>query len=329
MSDNNQTSFFVQHLTLAGRQIPVERIAQLAYIETSDMSGPQLIIRLNNNDHTYNDNMKVQKGTLIEASLGDPDGGGTIFKERFTVVVPPMAGPIIEINAFSETTFKLKTPSSTTRFFVEKQPAAILRELAPGAAIDADTFHGLGTYHLNVGGLPSKLLRQIAKDHGALCWWSRGKLHFKDMARLSGQSAMLTIEANNAKARHSMLSFKILSKDYELERQHKVRYVSYSMTEGLRSSKGGESDPIRLVPAGDVAQLNNLRNYFAPALEFDTPGFGAITPGYPIKCVIHRDNSESSVDESMPAVMVATKVTHFDTGDNYRCFVEMGVFNGD
>lgn len=324
-SSEKRSQLFLQTVKIGKTEIPRSMIARCLYIEVADLTGPQLQLEIRDNSSYVVDQLGVKKGTILTCSFGDPQGiGNTTWTDTFEVLKAPQSADIVTIIAFSEKVKTLKIPASKPQFFVKKQPANIVRALATSLTVNADNFKKLGTYHLNMGQKPSGVLAQMAQEAGALCWVCRGSINVKSMATLSRQSPALTYEANNPKAALRINRFAKLNNDDQYIRSRQYRLMAYSPTKGLLTS-GDKSWPVKMVSVDDQTALNNLSTFLLPKIDIEVTGNSAITPGLPIKVLIHNYNTESGLDESVPTKLIVKLAAHQEDRFGYVTRALLGV----
>ncbi|CDL83605.1 hypothetical protein [Xenorhabdus szentirmaii] len=150
-----------------------------------------------------------------------------------------------------------------------------------------------------MGQKPATLIRQIAKDHGALAWTARGKLHLKSMRGLINTKPAFTYEYNNPRAKYRITKLSNLNADFAVTAAKHHRYVGYSMTEGYRSF-GEASLPVKVVSDSDLGTLQNRGRVLIPKLDIECTGNPAIQAGTVIQVIIHRYDPDNRIDESLP-----------------------------
>ncbi len=322
MSDKKY--LFLQSLKLNGEEIPRGMIISTAYLEIAELGGPQIEIKIRDVTGTLIDNIRVGYGSIMDVTMGDDK---TLFKETFFVIKAPLQQDVVSVMGFAESVRKIKNPTAQPKFFVNKQPGSVLNSLSNGMKVESDSFKKLNTYHLNMGQTPSSLFRQIARDHGALCWFARGKLHMKGMGALAKVKPTLTYELNNPKAEYLINRFNNVNQDYSFQRSRQTRAVGNSMTDGLRTA-GDKSLPVQMVSDSDQGILNNRSKFLMPKLDIECLGNAVLTAGMPLKIILHRYSKENRVDESIPKDMVIERVTHFEDRSGYMARMILGVFSG-
>ncbi|EFH8163184.1 hypothetical protein L6019_RS23505 [Escherichia coli] len=321
----NLDQLFLQKMTVNGTEIPPELLVTFAYIETSDLSGPQMHCVLRDMTGTLVDNIGLREGSLCVCSLGDPDGiGGVLFQETFCVVKAPAMHDQVEIMAFSKGVLEMKRPAQKSRFFKDRGAATIISALAPGIKLDADCFKRQGTWHLNNGQTPSELFREITRDHAAMMFNCRGKMQAKSLANIAKGKGAFRYEVNNPKAEYRFSRFANVSSDYEYAAKHNASPVGYSMTDGYRVAQGSQA-PVDLHPVSLQGALNNQHKYLQPLFDAECLGNGALTPGMVLDIVVHRYSDENPIDESLPPQMIIDRVTHYQDRFSYMCRVILGV----
>ncbi|HHA1396872.1 phage tail tape measure protein [Enterobacter soli] len=324
-----RTQLFLQSVKVGSTEIPREMISRVVYIEFADLSGPQLELEIRDGTNYLTDTLGVTKGTILTCSMGNPQGmGNTSWTDTFIVLKAPEKGDVVNIIAFSEKVKALKERAPAPKFFVQKQPATIVSALASAFAVDVDSFKKLATYHLNMSQKPSAVLARIAQEAGALCWAARGTIHVKGMTALSTKTASYTYEANNPKATYRINRFSKLNDQdtYLLHRQYK--YTAYSATNGVLTA-GKDTWPVKMVSVDDQTALNNMIMCLLPRFDMEVDGNSALTPGMPIKVLVHSYSSTSGLDESIPSQMVVERVVHLEDRFNYNCRVILAeVYDG-
>lgn len=324
-SSNSRSQLFLQTVKVGKTEIPRSMIASCLYVEVSDLSGPQLKLEIHDSSSYVVDQMGIKKGAVLTCSFGDPQGiGNTTWTDTFEVLKAPQSADMVTIIAFSEKVKALKNPVSKPKFFVKKQPADIVRGLADGLTVNADNFKKLGTYHLNMGQKRSSVLSQMAQEAGALCWVCRGAIHVRGMQSLAKSSPALTYEANNPKAALRINRFAKLNNDDQYIRSRQYRLMAYSPTKGLLTA-GDKSWPIKMVSVDDQTALNNLSLFLLPKVDIEVTGNSAITPGLPLKVLIHNYNTESGLDESIPTKLIVGQVAHQEDRFGYVSRAILGV----
>ncbi|RAU45300.1 phage tail tape measure protein [Pseudocitrobacter sp. RIT415] len=324
-SSDKRSQLFLQSVKIGSTEIPRSMIASCLYIEIADLTGPQLRLEIHDSSSYVVDQLGVKKGTILTCSFGDPQGlGNTTWVDTFEVLKAPQSSDMVTIIAFSEKVKALKQPAPKPQFFVKKQPANIVSALATALTVSADNFKKLGTYHLNMGQKPSGVLAQMAQEAGALCWVCRGTINVKSMATLSRSSPALTYEANNPKAPLRLNRFAKLNNDDQYIRSRQYRLMAYHPTKGLLTA-GDKSWPVKMVSVDDQTALNNLSTFLLPKIDVEVTGNSAITPGLPVKVLIHNYNSESGLDESVPTKLIVRVAAHQEDRFGYVTRAVLGV----
>ncbi|EKN4689583.1 tail length tape measure protein [Yersinia ruckeri] len=316
--------YFLQTIEINGTELPRESVTSVAYIEITKLEAPLLLLNIRDMTGNILDNMGVREGSVITATLGDPEGNQALFKEEFYVVSAPLNMDTVTITSISMNMRTLLIPTSAPRFFVDAQPEQIITTLVKGLNPVADSFNRIGTYHLNMGQKPATLLRQIAGDHGALAWMARGNINVKSMAGLLKNKPAFTYEYNNPQAKYRITKMSNINSDMAATASKQHRYVGYSMTEGYRSA-GDKSLPVRLMPDSDLGTLQNMGRVLIPKLDIECAGNAAIKAGSVIQLLIHRYDTDNRIDESVPKTMIVERVTQFEERFAYSTRMILGV----
>lgn len=316
--------FFLQSLVINGKEIPREDVVESAYIESLNLGGPLLLLKVRDVSGSVIDNASVKKGSVLVASLGDAAGSSALFQETFYVVEAPRFNDALHIVGIVSDTQRLLIPSSQPLYFVNKQPSDIVRQLAPGLKINADTLSKVGTWHLNMGQKPASILSQIATDTGAAVWIARKAINFRTNDTLLNQRPAFTYEYNNPKARWTISKVANVNADHGFIAQKQYRYMGYNETEGLKVT-GDPSLPVRFTSEQDLGVLQNKHITIIPKLDVEASGNPALQAGMVLSVVMHRYDSVNRLNESVPKNMVIERVTHFEDRYTYRSRMILGV----
>ncbi|MDC9590736.1 tail length tape measure protein [Xenorhabdus sp. XENO-10] len=318
--------YFLQSIEINGAILPRESVTSVAYIEIAKLEAPILLLNVRDMTGYVLDNMGVKEGAIIVATLGDPEGEKALFKETFYTVSAPLNMDTVTITAISMAMRTLLIPTGAPRFFVDAEPRKIISTLAQGLNQIVDPFNRIGTYHLNMGQKPATLIRQIAKDYGALAWIARGNINVKSMIDLIKTKPAFTYEYNNPNANYQYLITKMrnINSDFAVTASKQHRYVGYSMTDGYRSS-GDASLPVRVVSDSELGILQNMGRVLIPKLDVECSGNPAIQAGTVIQVIIHRYDPDNRIDESVPKKMIVERVTQFEERIAYSTRMILGI----
>ena len=316
--------YFLQTIEVNGEKLPRESVTSVAYIEIANLESPLLLLNLRDMTGSLLDNLGVREGAVITATLGDPEGNQALFKEQFYVISAPLNMDTVSITSISMAMRTLLIPASAPRFFVDAQPAQIITTLVKGLKSNTETFNRIGTYHLNMGQKPATLLKQVAKDHGALVWLARGDINVKSMTGLMANKPSFKYEFNNPNAKYRLSKMSSINADFAATASKQYRYVGYSMTDGYRSS-GSDTLPVRLTPDSDLGTLQNKGRVLIPKFDVECAGNAAIKAGMVIELLVHRYDNENRIDESVPKRMIVERVTQFEERFAYSTRMILGV----
>lgn len=316
--------YYLQSVSLNGVEIPRSDVIESAYIEMLNFMGPVLMLQIRDTSQRVIDNLKVKMGSTLVATLGDAAGRYALFQETFYVVQAPYERDTVHIVAIVSSVQKLLTPAAQPRYYNQKQPSDIVRELAPGLIVNADSLSKVGTWHLNNGQKPAVLLKQIANDTGAKAWYAQKKINFKLNDSLLAQPASFTYEYNNPRAGFAFSKIRNINQDFAATATRQFRFMGWHETEGFKQT-GDPSLPIKMVSDDDLGVLQNKHITIIPKLDAECSGNPGIMAGQVINVMLHRYDAENRVNESVPKTMVVERVTHFESRWTYLTRMILGV----
>ena len=316
---------FVQKVVTNGEEMLVEHIKEFAFIENGSMDGNKLLMKVLDSAAVYRDDFGIKRGTEITVTLADWNSkGDQVWIERFIVAKAPLVNGYLEIEGFEKTIHQLKKQVDTPRFFNDKQPNEILSELVPNLALDCDVFERGATYHLNSGGTKSRLIRSMARDYGAMCFISRGVLHFKAIKNIPMVKEFKLEHSNPTKADHSIAHYEIIGEQGLFERVLNREYVSWNVVEGIQKAGGGAKV---MVSVPQAKALKNQNVSIIPVLDVELNGFTTFKPMKVCEVLFHKQIAAQELDESLPDKQIITQVVHYQSDNKYQSRLELGVKN--
>ncbi|HHY0551848.1 TPA: hypothetical protein ACVU5P_004167 [Vibrio parahaemolyticus] len=323
----NAEFMLVQLAQSNGYQIVNEDIVSCTYIECGDIGGVKLLMSLSDPDSMYHDVAKIKKDSEIKITFGDPDGrGDDSWTGEFIVEVAKVDAGVLKLEGFDKVSRSLKALASDPVFLVSKQPQAILKQLCPDLQVKCDSFPKASTYHLNAGGTRARLIRQMARDYGAMCYISRGIIYFLSISKLTKEPEM-TLEQDNPSAEASIAKFEKIGEDALYERILDRNYMAWDVSAGLQSSNKGSQYANTLISVPGHFALDNQNVALIPFLNAELLGNGKFKPSMCVKVIFYkRTTDESVIDESVPSIQYISQVAHHqERGASYLCKLELSV----
>lgn len=315
-------SVLVQSLALDNEEIDQSRLIEATYIECIDLSGPKLILKLNDMDSTLRDDFGLKEGSLIHAQIGSPNGSESILELDFSVVSYSNDENILSVNCLLKAIFDLKFQPDSAVFYVNKKVDAIINDLLP-LKLTSDSIPQQQTYHLTPNITKAQLLRQICRENDLLMFVSRGELHVKKRENIMKPSPKFTYEYMAEGAEYSIRNYSILRLAEHYRKKMQRRHIGWSMTDGPIDSGKTGAPVLSSLPSKE--QLVALSAYSLPIIEFSAIGNDALTVGMTLKLILHRHFVDKVIDESIPETLFATRVCHHQLGMAHTSVVELGV----
>lgn len=318
--------YFLQSVTINDNKVPRDWIFTAVYVEKSSLKAPLLKLEIHDMTGTIIDDWKAKYGASLVAEMGDPNGNAGTFKTTFFVTSAMLAGDVITVIAVSEDVHRFKIPSPRTNLHTNKTPDTIFKAYSGNLKISSSVLKRAVTYHLNAGDKPSKMLSEIARDKGALCWVCRGEFNFYTLADLMKQTPSFTYEGNNPQAKYTLSKMRMIQQEHATTAKNQYRFVGYSMTDGY-IEYGDSSLPVRYISDSDMETLRNMQLSLVPKMDIEVAGNPDIKPGMLIEILVYRYDQENRIDESMPRKLIVKNVAHFEDRIGYTTRMILGVPN--
>lgn len=313
-------------------EVFIPHVLSCAYIETLDLSGTKLILTLADQSLAYRDDLGIRIDTQLDLTLADLSGGDEeLWLDSFVVAkassTEGKSGSNLKLECVQRHCAALHELAAVPMFINNKKPAEVLKVLLPDFDIECDDFPATGSYYLNAGGTKSRLIRNLMRDHGAICYFCRGKLYFKSIESLISAPSKFELKYNAPFSQHGIVSYKLLGKEAIYSRIVEKNYMSWNCVTGLSKSKtDSEKCPV-LISTPTPAALDNQRKTTVPIIEAQLYGFGGYQPAVAVGFSCYKRMPEVQTDESIPAKMLISQVTHYQQGMRYLCKIELSADN--
>lgn len=312
----------VVHLR-SGQKIDLAFIQEVTFVETMDLSGPQLMMDVDDPNAWLRDFIGLKNGDKISITMADMyvrDNGISDLIE-FTVLSFPVEGQTVSINAMATKISDIKKRSVSAMVFNRKSPNLIINKLFPGLKYDIDKSPIIEDYHMLAGESPSYMLRQMTREQGAHLYMSRDTMCFKRLVDLMKKPADFIYHHDDEREENQIIDYTVPSTQHILEDQLFRRYSGWSMTKGW-VSVGDKTLPCIVSSSQSALTLKNITAAPKPTLDFTCMGNGGLRAGSCIDLIWHTNNIEAPIDESLPKRVIASVVSHFYASNKYYCRVK-------
>lgn len=312
-------------------------LKEATFVETIDLSGPRLMLTFDDPESILRNDMKLKARDVLEVRIADIWGedivslglvSGIEQTLRFVIWTMPSQGNIVHFNCMEQNVDALKQPAKESILFTKKPAEAIIRSLAPGInkrmKQDVQNLPIVESYHLLPGMRPSKLLRQVALEAGAVCFFRRGVMVFKKLSRLYRLTPKNIYEYNNPKAEKQIINFQKINTKAVIKDRVERNVVGWDMDKGfVKSGKKTDKPP-------EFSSMSNKMTMAAlsgdgipiPCIDLIAAGNGSLVSGVPMELKWNMSRKDAPLDESLhPRVVIGT-VAHFYSGQKYICRVK-------
>lgn len=341
---SNKERMFLQSLSIDGVDlsssefdVSLEDVASIAYIEQFDLSGSTLTLAIRDANGLFRDNIGLGVDSELVAVFGDLGGlESDHFKDTFAVFsVAPHTDDkdVLVVEAFQKDVEQLKIKAAKPRFFTNLEPRAILKELAPNLTIDCRV-SGVGTYHLNQGKAPSRLIRNMARDYGAAAFVCRGTLYMLPLSSF-GVGEPVVRFGHNTQYNDENIDTQIhqlnrIDVTKSVTRKLCRNFAAWSPEAGLVSSGEYEDKPTQLLALPITRnQLSNQAKFVVPVLDVVAIGQLKLKPFDTVKVEVVKFDANAEVDHSVPSLLGIQTITHFCEGTKYNNRIVLGVVHRD
>lgn len=339
--ESNQIGNLIQKIVWIGvnntEEIDRSFFREATFTETIDLSGPRLHILFHDPDSILTDSLdipgggyEIKIGDILEITFQDPAFRDRIdVKLKFVILTMPKDGIQLSFNCFQEDVCKLKAPAPEARLFVNKTARQILYELVPGLQDGRiedhiDDFPVVEDYHLLPGMRPSLMIRQMAKEQGALAFFSRNKFYFKTFDDLRDNGAedeeRVYYEYNNIQAENQITHMDVMNVEQVIHDRVVRQYIGWDMEKGIvKGDCDYEDAPVEFTGVSHEVTMTNMLEFALPLLDLTMIGDGRLESGITLEFLWHLNDTARPFDENLPGEGLVGRVSHYCTGDKYHC----------
>lgn len=316
--------FFLQKLAINGEDVGTNSVLELTYIERLNLTCPKLILKLTDRYKVFQDNAALADGSVLTLTLGDASGRGEeMFSESFVVGANWEDDGKLVIEAMQADIYRIKQLAVTPKFYTNKTPLEILRDVFPELEIVADEYNERHTYHVNTGYTVAMMLERLKWDAGAVIYLSRGKLYFKLISRLMDSDTAFQFDyKRNVSSNPTIINYQRYNPKATVLRREARDYRCWSRTDGMISLSNGK--PRAFLSTSKKSHLANHNLAVIPVMDCTLAGDGRFMPSQLVKFELNRDIPDSVLDESVPDTQVMIGVRHFQQGMKYLSVCEFG-----
>ena len=236
----------------------------------------------------------------------------------FTLLKMQSNGHFIKMQLMSTSVYQAKCFVTVSKSFIQKSITEILPYYIKGLKLDIGKFPIVEDYHCLAGERPSRLLRQIAVEKGALVWADRDTLHFQRFQELWKVEPAFTYHHNKSDEQYTIAAYRQPSRTTELQEGIQKNYSGFNFEKG---SIGGGGVPAFTASQNPITLKNNSVST-VDVIDYYCEGNGALRPGQVIKCLWHTANPERPLDERLPGKILVSAVAHSYYSQKFQCRVK-------
>ncbi|MFR7887626.1 MAG: hypothetical protein ACLU4B_04015 [Bilophila wadsworthia] len=230
------------------------------------------------------DGLKVKELDTLSVTLTDSFASDRLDANMtFTLLKMQSNGHFIKMQLMSTSVYQAKCFVTVSKSFIQKSITEILPYYIKGLKLDIGKFPIVEDYHCLAGERPSRLLRQIAVEKGALVWADRDTLHFQRFQELwKVEPPLPTITTNRMSNTPLPLS---PAKPNDRTPEGIKELFGFN----LKGSVGGGGVPAFTASQNPITLKNNSVST-VDVIDYYCEGNGALRPGQVIKCLWHTAN---------------------------------------
>lgn len=306
-------------------------LIEVTFIETVDISGPRLILKMDDFTNYIRDELEARPRDLLKVTFSshwyEGDGDEFDLVLWFRILKAPQQLNAITFLCIEKEVEAIKQPAAQAQLFCGKTAGAILKKLLPGLKHEVGSFPVLLDYHVLPGMRAAKVIRQMCHEMKAACFHRRKVVVFETWEKLKNQEAEFEYYHQNQAGEESdeeIMRYTLLRAEDVVKDRIERNYTSWSLKDGIVSvtKEKMKKKAAEWVAQPEKAILDNILVAPSPIIDFLVTGQGDLRPGTIMDIVWHNDNPEKPIDESLPKKILLSTVAHYYGGNKYMCRIK-------
>lgn len=319
---NHREHQLVQSLRFNDEELDLSFLVEATFIETTSLDGPKLIIKYDDKEKYVRDDLAIQERSILTAVLSDPVNVDVLnWETEWVVMTMPADEGTITFNLMLKALDDLKRPAANARFFVQETAKSVLSNLT-SLPLDVGTFPLRLDFHLLPAQRPSRLIRQMAKELGALVFIRRGTLVFRTVEELLSRPPSYVYHYNDTRQEYQIAQYALPNDRSLIDDLTHRRFVGWDDQKGMVYSRIYSSSPVEHTGVTSKVVLDNLSKIPVPVFDAYMFGNGGLVAGDCLGVVWNRSDLERPIDESLPERVVIGLVAHSYKNRKYYCRIK-------
>lgn len=306
-----------------GQEFDLGYVTEFTFVETMDLSGPKVIMRMRDPLLFHRDNLKLAADDELTITLSDTFAREGMDAEMdFTVLSVPDGSSKLIVNCMASAVLNTKRPVGRSRLFSVGAVANMLGELFPGIKQEIAKCPITEAYHVLAGERPSMALRQMAKEQGGHVFLDRDKIVLKRIDELMARDPDFIYHHNDNREQNQIISYQAKNPKYMIKDKLKRCYSGFDITNGwVKSTKNSDAAPERYSSAAGLV-LSGINSVPVPVLDCTVTGNGYIRAGSVMGIEWHTARTDAPLNEALPEKVVVWAVSHYYSDMKYFCRIK-------
>lgn len=307
----------------SGQEFDLGYLSEFTFIETMDLSGPKVIMRMRDPYLYLQDNLQVKADDEITITLADVFATEEMDSVMdFTILSVPSAQEDNVINALSSPVMETKRPATRARLFPVGSAQNMLSSFFPGVKQELTKLPVTESYHVLSGERPSLALKQLAREQGGHIYFVRDKVTVSRVEELMKKDADFTYHGGDNKEQYQVITYQVKKPEHTLKDRLVRSNQAFSITDGwVTANKNTDAVP-RLVSSASTPVMDGMNAAPSPVIDCTVTGNGGVKAGSVIAFNWHTNRMDAPLNEALPEKVVVWAVAHHYSNNGYFCRIK-------